>query len=299
MCLFPWKATPQETGRPKPDKEGTLVLPCGKCDECLKLRASAWANRAQHELHTRNGVGCFLTLTYDDDSQPNKLEFDKSHFQSFISLLRHSTHKKFSYIASHEYGSKTGRPHHHVLIFGYEPKKYELIRKSKKGNSLYISDEIAQLWTHGHHSIGEANSKTAYYIASYGLKQRNHTILLPDGEIITAKDSMTASKRPAIGKVYFEKHYKTILQQDTPLPSYYRKLLERIDPDAFEDFQNKQTALHLSRGVQNRLAKYKITTQKRHLGNDTELRHERDTNNLQDYENYLKKEIKLFKEIEK
>jgi len=80
MCLFPGKAKLNpEGGRPLFHPDGALKLPCGKCDECPKLRASAWGMRAQHEisLHNKN---CFLTLTYNNqhsvtgdviDSLPN------------------------------------------------------------------------------------------------------------------------------------------------------------------------------------------------------------------------------------
>ena len=93
MCLFPWNATlDPEGGKPTPDKEGSLQLPCGKCHECLSLRATDWANRARHEisLHEEN---TFLTLTYSDEFLPSHLTV-KDPFQRFMKRLRIHAKKK-------------------------------------------------------------------------------------------------------------------------------------------------------------------------------------------------------------
>lgn len=139
MCLFPTRATLDQSkktprqnttiinGKKKTtwshrtgitlDPEGELLLPCGKCNECITLRATDWATRAQHEasLHKNN---CFITLTYDDENLPS-IYIEKEEFQLFLKRLRSKLHPhKISYIVSHEYGTKTFRPHHHVMIFG-------------------------------------------------------------------------------------------------------------------------------------------------------------------------------------
>ena len=64
--------------------DSLLALPCGKCDGCILARRKMWALRCYCEslYHKRN---CFITLTYDDEHLPNKL--DKAHFQKFIKGL--------------------------------------------------------------------------------------------------------------------------------------------------------------------------------------------------------------------
>ena len=84
MCLYPTRAAQEilevspkqleegvnplsrmKFGRPKPNQNGDLLLPCGKCHECLSKRAIDWATRVEHEL-TLSPESSFITLTYDD-----------------------------------------------------------------------------------------------------------------------------------------------------------------------------------------------------------------------------------------
>jgi hypothetical protein len=237
MCLFPVRATRQEFGRPKPDPEGDMHLPCGKCFECKNLRASDWALRASHEIASHNH-SCFITLTYDDEHLPSHLVV-KEYFQKFMKSIRQICPNKLKLMVSHEYGGKSGRPHHHAIIFGYLPSDQKFLQKAPSGASLFTSSEISKYWKHGYHSIGEANEKTAYYIASYALKSSNHSVTDPaTGEIINVTDSMDASKATAIGFEFFIKNYKNIINSGKRLPRYYQKLLETA-PERLEKMKLK------------------------------------------------------------
>jgi hypothetical protein len=224
MCLSPWPASQDDTGKAHYDPEGALLLPCGKCNECIKLRSTEWAIRARHEMSLHNH-NCFLTLTYDEDNLDSEFT-DIRPFQNFMKSLRKKIKKKIRYMVSHEYGEKKHRPHHHVIIFGYNPTNQQPIRKTKKGYTLYTSDDISKLWEHGYHSIGEANEKTAYYIASYALKGKSHSFYNSEGEFITVTDSFNCSTRPAIGFNYFVKNYEQILFSGELVPRYYEKKIK-------------------------------------------------------------------------
>lgn len=261
MCLFPVRAELQEFGRPKLDPEGSTILPCGKCFECISKRAIDWALRASHEISCHN-ENCFLTLTYDDENLPSFL-IVKSEFQKFIKKLRKLTKSKLRYMVSHEYGGRTGRPHHHAIIFGYNPSSQEYLQKAPSGEPLFTSPELDKLWTNGFHSIGQANEKTAYYIASYSLKSSKHNVTNPaTGEILQVTDSMDSSKRPAIGKTYFEKNYQQLIDTKTALPRYYIKLLEKNHPHLYQQYQDQTNQYSEPKTSQQKLAKYIITNQK-------------------------------------
>lgn len=225
MCLNPLRAEPQEFGRPKFDPEGTLLLPCGKCIDCKKLRATEFALRAKHEIMS-NPDNIFLTLTYDEDHLNSKRVI-KDEFQKFIKKLRKQLNQKIKYMVSHEYGGKTGRPHHHAIIFNYSPKILNFTSYSKRGHPQFNSPEISALWKQGFHTIGDANAKTAYYITSYALKATEHEILDENGELIYVKDTFDCSKRTAIGYEYFLQNMEHISQTER-LPRYYKTLLERF-----------------------------------------------------------------------
>lgn len=297
MCLNPFRAQSQESGRPLVDSEGDLLLPCGKCSECKTKRAVEWATRCRHEisLHDQN---CFLTLTYDDENLPSPF-IVKDKFQKFMKKLRKFEKQKNSirYIVSHEYGGKSGRPHHHAIIFGWEPPSQDYLMKAPSGEPLFTSKTLEKLWTHGYHSIGTANEKTAYYIASYSLKSSEHNILHPDsGEIIKVTDSMNCSVRPAIGKEYFLKNYKDLIHNKEPLPRYYQKLLGQIDENALQIYEDNQAYLNKNkqgRGIHERLAKHVITETQKTL-KQTGLRSAPESKNAQEFTRYLTKEREYY-----
>jgi hypothetical protein len=264
MCLFPVRAQKQDIGKPKLDPEGDIFLPCGKCSECKSKRASEWAIRCKHEIacHDEN---CFITLTYDEEHLPSHL-IVKDEFQKFMKKVRKKAKSKLKYIVSHEYGGKSGRPHHHVIIFGWSPNHQKfLMAAPQSGEPLFTSTEISDLWKNGFHSIGEANEKTAYYIAAYSLKSSTHHVTDPDtGEYFKVSDSMNVSTRPAIGKEYFLNNIEQVLNTSTVLPRYYKKLLERDYPDLLEEYENTQLKIN-ERGSHEKLAKHVITEQKKYL----------------------------------
>lgn len=276
MCLFPGKAMLNpEGGRPKFHPDGDLQLPCGKCDECLKLRASSWGLRARHEISVHQS-NCFLTLTYDNTNLPSP-QCMKRPFQLFLKKLRVHAKKKLNYMVSHEYGSKTFRPHHHAIIFGYSPNEQRLLHTSPSGNPLFTSTEIEKLWGHGYHSIGEANEKTAYYIAAYALKGKKHDYTnLDTGESITLSDSFDCSKRPGIGLEYFNKHYKQLVNSNIALPRYYIKKLKEQHPDIYEKYENNINSKFTNRTPQQIISKLEISHAKKSLG-DSEYRTAPDT----------------------
>lgn len=229
MCLTPIVASlPPDGGRPEINPEGELKLPCGKCHVCISKRSLEWATRARHEI-SEHEENCFLTLTYSDEHLCSQFTV-KEHFQKFMKRLRKKIKgKKIKYMVTYEYGTKTFRPHMHALIFGYTPPNQELERITAKGSKLYTSPEIEKLWDKGFHSIGEANEKTAYYIASYALKGKERDIIHPHtGEELTIKDEMNVSKRPAIGLDFLSRNSQQIVQSGNIVPRYYVKQLEKV-----------------------------------------------------------------------
>lgn len=233
MCLNPIRATftydvdvktgmpKRQAGRPTFDPEGELCLPCGKCDECISRRAIEWATRAKHEISLHN-ENCFITLTYDNESRPTKIL--KSDFQKFLKRLRKKYNRDIRYMVSYEYGTKNNNFHMHAILFNFNFPNQKLFKYNNQ-NPLFTSQDLEDLWDHGYHSIGEANEKTAYYIASYALKGNDKEVIDPvTGEIDQFTDCMDVSKRPAIGLRYFVKNAEQIISSGN-VPRYYEKKL--------------------------------------------------------------------------
>ena len=259
-----------EFGKIKFNHEGDLRLPCGRCTECISKRALEWATRARHEIscHKEN---CFLTLTYDEDNLRSP-QIVKEDFQNFMKRLRKKLKRPVRYMVSGEYGTNNYRPHFHCIIFGYNPHNQKFLKKTTKGESLFTSQEISNLWTNGYHSIGTANERTAYYIASYSLKGKKHNLTDPEtGEIILVSDYMNCSKRPAIGYNFLEQNQNQLVNTGEILPRYYLKKLKDLNPTLHERYENERSTKLKTRGSHEILAKYTIDQHKKN-NSSTEFR---------------------------
>ncbi|QXP07946.1 MAG: replication initiator protein [Arizlama microvirus] len=102
------------------------IVPCGRCPACKARRVSAWSFRLQQEEKNSDNSH-FITLTYDTKnlkfSKTGKPTLDRRDFQNFIKSLRRKQppgFKSVKYYAAGEYGSKTFRPHYHVILFNVE-----------------------------------------------------------------------------------------------------------------------------------------------------------------------------------
>lgn len=210
------------------DKYGDslLALPCGKCEGCILARRKMWSLRCYCEslYHKEN---CFITLTYDDVNLPKKL--NKSHFQDFIKSLRNHG-IKVRYYGCGEYGGETGRPHYHIILFGYWPVDSKYFSKSKSGFFQFTSKFLSSLWNKGFVTVSEFTAETAAYTAGYVDKKYK------------LNDCFTLmSKKPGLGEQYFKDHYEEIYKNDSivvnfgshvsHVPAYFDKLAEKIGFD--------------------------------------------------------------------
>lgn len=108
--------------------DGTFVfnVPCGVCPECVKAKLSAWLFRLGKELEISSNP-LFITLTYDEDNVPikdGKKTLCKKDVQDFMKRLRKAyakeSSKKIRYYFVGEYGTKSGRPHYHAIMFNLD-----------------------------------------------------------------------------------------------------------------------------------------------------------------------------------
>lgn len=191
-------------------------------------------------LHEENS---FITLTFDEQNLPDDGSINPEHLQSFFKRLRERIYpKRFSYFACGEYGEQLGRPHYHAIIFGHGFPDKEPISKNRE-NLLYTSAALAETWVHGLHSIGEVTQQSASYVARYSMKkiggdnQEEHY----QGK---RPEFLLTSKRPAIGKRWFEKHrqdclkgYLTLKGKKYPVPKYYEKLWAEADDFTYSTYK--------------------------------------------------------------
>lgn len=203
-----------------------MFLPCGTCPACLKVRKRQWSVRCQFEA-LEYEQNCFITLTYDEKHCPKKLiKRDKD---LFIKSLRNKGFK-FRYFGCGEYGSITGRPHYHLILFGWMPPDCKPSHKSDSGYWQYTSKIISDSWKKGLCTVADFSPETAGYVAGYVEKK-----LLDD-----KNDSFIfMSNRPGIGREWIESHLGKVYSYDSlvvkfgshimSVPRYFDKVAEAND----------------------------------------------------------------------
>lgn len=146
-------------------------MPCGKCLACRYEQAKTWSLRIKLEsLDYDPSLIQFVTLTYDSEFYPGELV--PADLSSFIKRLRKNSGLKFRYFACGEYGSKRGRAHYHLILFGVKFDEiahlvgiskmdyvYKKIRPFKIGGGYNVA------WTKGFVDVQTA--MTAGAVASY------------------------------------------------------------------------------------------------------------------------------------
>ena len=243
-----------------------LNLPCGQCVGCRLERSRQWAVRCMHEaqLHPHNS---FVTLTYDDEHLPPHNSLRHRDFQLFIKRVRKALSKETAaqhggqaphtpvlrYYMAGEYGETFHRPHYHACLFGIDWDDKVLFSENK-GNRLYTSKTLTDLWGLGHATTGELTFETAAYTARYVMKkvtgQRatfHYEITDPDtGEVIQRQAEYNKmSLKPGIGADWIKKYERDVYPQgkvvvrghESRAPKYYDKLHKRSNPDEHEELQ--------------------------------------------------------------
>ncbi|AXL15581.1 replication initiator protein [Microviridae sp.] len=150
----------------------------------------------------------------------------------------------FNSNANHEFLSELARPHYHAIIFGDDfDDKYHF--KTVNDFPYYRSPTLEKLWGKGHCTIGEANFKSAAYIARYITKkitgdkaEQHYKIFNTETGVLhdVIPEYANPSRNPAIAKNWYEQYKRdldkgfiTIDGTKIPIPKYYNTLLDRED----------------------------------------------------------------------
>lgn len=140
----------------------TFDLPCGRCYECKKSRASSWAFRMLQEFKSKETTSAyFVTLTYENApiTKNGLMTLKKRDIQLWLKRLRKANPETtIKYYAVGEYGGKTQRPHYHIIVLN---AKMETVGYTWKLHNLQI----------GHVHIGQVNEATIMYTLKYISKE--------------------------------------------------------------------------------------------------------------------------------
>lgn len=239
-----------------------VTITCGQCIGCRLEHSRQWAVRCTHEAHM-HPENSFLTLTYSDDNLPPDRGIHVSHWQTFAKRLR----KKIGplrFFHCGEYGDDTFRPHYHALLFGHDFAASRSCVGRSGPHDLYSSTILDDAWGLGHATIGSYSFQSAAYVARYTLKKIKgeydpEVYRIPEhlqpvneqtGELTThrKKPYTTMSRRPGIGRSFYDKYKKSIYAYDSVCingrlmqpPKYYDLLYEVEEPEHMKRIRRKR-----------------------------------------------------------
>ncbi len=165
-----------------------LIVPCGKCIECRRRRASDWRFRLLQEYKYNKNKFWFVTFTFNDESlfklrglclDWHSVFDDNLVVIKAVRMFLERYRKRFKVSLPHlfvsELGGESDRIHLHGVVFGLKPEvRYTgKNRKSKKNGQLYKifeSPVLAELWKYGFITIEPCSDVTIGYILKYIMK---------------------------------------------------------------------------------------------------------------------------------
>lgn len=229
------------------DYSDYMNIACGKCLGCRTRRSRDWSLRCQHEMRYHS-ESCFLTLTFDNDHLPEDRSLDVSYLQKFMKRVRKMySNVRIRYFACGEYGSRRGRPHYHLILFGLDFHDKLPWYQTNSKDPVFTSPTVSKLWPFGLNVIGAATKESAGYIARYTFKKRGSSYYEAKG---LKSEFIVMSRRPGIGFSFFEEYSSDMFPSDfiscdgkkLPVPSYYFRCLKKFFPSLFKKVYEKRLA---------------------------------------------------------
>jgi len=175
-----------------PDGSKRLVQ-CNHCLNCGIARQLGWTIRICLEAQEHISSS-FATLTYTDENRPGFLRYPD--VQLFLRRLRKTTPNTVRFFCCGQHGTKYGREHWHIILFG---ASMEHLCQLSNAKLLIIPGQDPQglaqsgtaLWPGGSMHIAPLNVHRARYAARYSLRST-----LSDKK---TENVVNMSRKPGIG----------------------------------------------------------------------------------------------------
>lgn len=160
---------------PKKNKINKLILkehlnlyPCGNCLNCINMKRYHWVKKLSIEKQFWKNT-YFITLTYNEQNVPDELKV--SDIQKFIKYLRFALKEPIKYFCCGEYGTKTKRPHYHLILFTNYNLELEFLKYTTNG-ILYDCKLLNKCWKNkGYIWVAyDLDNMSFAYVSSYSNK---------------------------------------------------------------------------------------------------------------------------------
>lgn len=241
-------------------------VPCGKCLDCSIARKYDRATRIMLEASCfTNNV--FITVTIDQENLKSndladnlftqfKKDFRRVYGEAQYCPISYKnrkknfksyTHKKFKFIETGEYGDLRGRKHYHAIIFNHS---FRDLRDtgfySSKGNPVFTSDALRNLWKLGNVQCENLTFDLALYVGKYITDgwEDDYSV---DPETNQPRKKPYSTSSHGIGLTWLKKYYKDLLgagvvmlnDRDCPIPRYFKKKMATMWPIEYARYRRK------------------------------------------------------------
>lgn len=225
LALNPWDVARQ-----------WLLVPCGRCENCLKKQRNDWFVRLERELarcRADREQAIFITITISPAYYERALDDPSWFIRKWNERVRHVIGHSFKHAFFQEFGEhpETGsepRLHFHGFLFGLNVSYNTLRRAVKKFGFIWLS---------------RATSKRARYVVKYVVKQIQYDgndeqlrIRLRDRKYtrkyVSAGVGDWLGHRPAPSfriSTWRYSDFKTHVHYDYSIPRYYDRYLKSDD----------------------------------------------------------------------
>lgn len=142
------------------------------------------------------------------------------HLQDFIKRIRRWQEYHYGntikFYACGEYGSRSGRPHYHLIMYGLKlmPFGIDAWKKVQNGTTVYECKELEQFWPYGNVIVGKVTFESCAYVARYMLKKKKGEY----GEFYRTfnlvPEFTRMSLKPGIGLRYYQNNADQIYKDD-------------------------------------------------------------------------------------
>ena len=228
-------------------KEEKMIIDCKKCEECRAKKAKDWATRGYMESKTST-KSMYITLSYDGKNLPltkkGRPTLKKEDVTKFKKRLRkyisgnNKTSTTIRTLECGEYGAKYGRPHYHMIIWGYKIDDLVFFKKNKYGDPLYISKKMEKIWGNGFVTIGIPNYECIGYVANYCQSKINKEKITD--ERTPEYINMSRGKNNSIGIKYWNENKEKIKENKYILVKTIKGIRVRNIPEYISNKWKKE-----------------------------------------------------------
>lgn len=159
---------------------------------------------------TQHEHSSFVTVTYADDRLPANGSLDPRELSLFIKRIRKAHGDKIRYFACGEYGEKSGRPHYHLVLFGYPNCERGRTSPRRNGKCCRACDTILETWGKGKIDVAPLELGSAAYVAGY-VSKKNGAGKHGYGK---QREFTRMSLRPGLGLGMMHELASTLMQYD-------------------------------------------------------------------------------------